>query len=65
MTLSDYKERQRMTLAQMAELLGISLGYASDLVNGKSGCSLELAVRIEEATGGKVRCRDLLPEAAA
>lgn len=70
MTLREYFDKQRkkpdgLTVSKLAEKLGISVGHASDLINGNVNCSLAIAVQIEELTGNKVRCRDLLVETAA
>lgn len=64
MTLREYKIRHKLQMVELAELLELSVGHTSDLVNSRRGCSLEVAVRIEEITKGRVSCRDLLPVAA-
>lgn len=60
MTLREYKEENDLSLAQLAKKIGLSLSQTSDLMNGKSGCSLKVAVKIERVTEEQVRCRDLL-----
>lgn len=40
-----------MTVTQAAEYLGVSRKTLSELVNGRSGLSPEMAVRIAKATG--------------
>lgn len=60
MTLLEYKQKHKLRLDALAEMLGLSPAHTSELVNGKTRCSLEVAVRIEDLTKGKVRCRDLL-----
>lgn len=40
---------------QLAKDLGISRGYLNALIRGKLKCSLRLAVRIQEATEGRVK----------
>ena len=40
-----------LTVAQAAEALGVRRATLSDLVNGKSGLSPEMALRIEKAFG--------------
>ena len=59
MTLREYKDKYKVRLADMADALGISIAHASDLVNANKGCSLQIAVKIEDYTKGKVSCRDL------
>lgn len=60
MTLFDYRKRRGLTQGDFAAILGISKSYFSQIENG-FGCSLELALRIEEATGGLVKPADLAP----
>lgn len=43
----------------LARDLGISRGYLNALLRGKMRCSLKLAVRIQEATGGQVKAISL------
>ncbi|KHQ50357.1 MULTISPECIES: helix-turn-helix domain-containing protein [Mameliella] len=45
-----------------AERLGVSGAYMSLLVNGKKQPSLELAVRIDRVTGGKVPATSWVPD---
>lgn len=65
MTLREFKKRNGLKLDEMADELGVSVSHVSDLIRGTRGCSLELAVRIEEYTKGKVSCRDLLATESA
>lgn len=60
MKFRAYKDKHPFKLEQLAEKLGISLGHASDLVNGKRQASLDVAVEIEKFTKGLVTCQDLL-----
>lgn len=46
----------------LARSLGVSVGYMSELVNGDKTPGLDLAVRIEDATGGQVPARSWVPE---
>ena len=64
MTLRDYKDKYPFTLEAFAEAIGVSITHASDLVNGKRQCSLDVAVKIEAFTNNRVRCKDLLVEVA-
>lgn len=63
MTLKEYMTTKKLTVTQIADALGTSKGYVSDLVAGKRTCSLDMAVKIEEFTRNRVKCRDLLEAA--
>lgn len=56
--LRAYLADARTTQAQLAGIVGVSKGYMSQLVSGPKTPSLEIAVKIEAATDGKVRPRD-------
>ena len=56
--LRAYLADTRTTQAQLAGAVGVSKGYMSELVSGPKTPSLEIAIKIEDATGGKVRPRD-------
>jgi addiction module HigA family antidote len=43
-----------LTITDAAEALGVSRSTLSELVNGKRGISLEMAVRLSQAFGGTV-----------
>jgi 3,4-dihydroxy 2-butanone 4-phosphate synthase/GTP cyclohydrolase II len=60
MDLSRWLERTGMTQAELARRLGITQGRVSQIVAGAAP-SLELAVRIEGLTGGRVRASELSP----
>lgn len=62
MTLREYKDKYPFRLEDFAEAVDVSLTHASDLVNGKRQCSLDVAVKIETFTKNRVRCKDLLVE---
>jgi len=51
MTIGEYRTKNRLTLDELAELLAISKGHASDLCNGKQRPSIKVAVRMGELTG--------------
>jgi plasmid maintenance system antidote protein VapI len=63
MTLREFKDKRGLRTEDLADLLDLSIGHTSDLINGRRSCSLEVAVRIEELTRGRVRCRDLIAAA--
>ena len=53
-TLSEYIAASGKSQAQIAEMLGISASYLSQIASGKRLPALDLAARIEAATGGAV-----------
>ncbi|RUM30551.1 MAG: hypothetical protein DSY42_04450 [Aquifex sp.] len=54
-----------MTKYQIAKKTGISVSHIISVLNGKEYASLEKAVEIEIATGGKYKVEDLVrPEVA-
>lgn len=65
MTLKKYKKANPFRLEDFADAIGVSITHASDLVNAKRQCSLEVAVKIEKFTKGEVQCRDLLVSESA
>lgn len=64
MTLAEFLETSKIKPAQFAQTLGVEPSTISRIVNGDRGPSLEMALRIEAATGGKVTPRDLSKDAA-
>jgi DNA-binding XRE family transcriptional regulator len=59
--------RKRRGLSQQeaaAELELNSKGYISSIETGSMDCSLRLALRIEQWSGGEVRAADICAEAA-
>lgn len=52
--ITDWLKENTVSRAALAELLGVSRGYMSDLANGNKKPSLEIAMRIHLATGGAV-----------
>ena len=50
-SLTEYKEKQQVTIKQLAESLGISTVYVSFLLSGKRMPSRRLAARISSVTG--------------
>jgi len=57
-TLDEYRRRQKLTLEQLAELLGIPYGTVKSLVYRDRLPSIPVAARIETATDGAVGLRD-------
>lgn len=64
MTFANHIRDSGRTRAQWADELGVSRSFMSDLLNGNRRPSLELAVRIERATGGRVPAISWVPDAS-
>lgn len=60
--LKSYFKSERLAATKLAEALGVSISYVSQLGSGKAPISPERAVSIERATAGAVTRRDLFPE---
>lgn len=56
MEKTDYKQKD------LAERLGINHIYLNAVINGRVTPSINLALRIEEATSGKYKAVDLRPD---
>lgn len=68
MALTDHRKALGLTLAQTAAELGLSeksVGWLSDIENGKRDASLRLALRIEAWSAGKVPAWSVSKELAA
>lgn len=53
--LHSYLTTQKVSQARLAELVGVSRAYMSELVGGTKTPSLSVAAAIERATRGKVK----------
>jgi DNA-binding transcriptional regulator YdaS (Cro superfamily) len=63
MTLKQYFARKkRGAKAEMAERLGITRTWMSQLISGRVICSPELAVEVERLTEGMVTRKSLRPD---
>lgn len=62
MDLCTYLSTTGTKQTQLAEVLGVSRSYLSQLVGGTKSPSLELAVRIERATDGAVPVASWVPD---
>lgn len=49
--LSQYKENKGLSGKEMAQLLGISESYFSEILSGQRSISKKLALKISEKTG--------------
>ena len=58
---ADFITASGETRTVWAGRLGISKSFLSDLLNGNRTPSLDLAVRIERATGGRVPAASWIP----
>ena len=54
MELRDFLFKYKIKQSDLTDLIGISPGHCSELVNGNTMPSLELAIDIERATAGQV-----------
>jgi DNA-binding transcriptional regulator YdaS (Cro superfamily) len=63
MDLQQYFERQdAMSASKLARAVGVSPQFMSQLRVGWRRCPCGLAIDVEKATKGLVRCEDLVPE---
>ena len=62
MDLRTYFVSERGAAKKLAEALGISPSYLSQMSSGITPVSPERAVLIEKSTGGAVTRRDLFPD---
>jgi DNA-binding transcriptional regulator YdaS (Cro superfamily) len=60
--LKSYFGTEKGTAKKLAELLGVSKSYMSQMASGDAPISPERAVQIEQATGCAVTRIDLFPE---
>lgn len=62
MNLKSYFDSERGAAKKLAEALGVSPSYLSQMSAGTTPISPERAVLIEESTAGAVTRRDLFPD---
>lgn len=60
MTLDDYLHTHRIRLKDFSALTGISYSRLHGYRSGRRNPELATAIKIEDATGGKVTVRELL-----
>ena len=63
MDLKHYFSTARGAASDLAERLGISPSYLSQMASGAAPISAERAIEIEKATNGLVTCEELHPSA--
>ena len=49
--LKEFLEPMQLTQVAFADAIGVSRAYVSDIVNGRRGISVEMAMRFEAALG--------------
>lgn len=60
MDLKTWLKMRGVTQKKLAEELGLSSSYFSELLSGKRGFNPRLAKKVEEFTKGEVMCMELL-----
>ena len=60
MRLIDWQKKNKVTNTELAKQLGIHLSFITHLNKGRRKFSPELALKIEQATGGAVTRMELL-----
>lgn len=61
MNLSDYLKEADLTQMEFARLLGVTQGMVAFWLHNKPP-TIERAIQIEKASGGKVSCEELRPD---
>lgn len=56
--LADFLTQTNTSQAKLADQIGVSRAYMSQLVGGIKTPSLSVAVAIERATGGRIKAAD-------
>lgn len=64
MTLSEFRNREKLTLAALAERLGLPLTTLHGYLTGQRRPEPDKCVQISAATGGLVTPADLRPDLA-
>lgn len=62
MRLSEYVRENGLKYSFLAEKLGLTREYLYKIQTGERRPSLEVAIMIEDFTGGKVKPRDFIHE---
>ena len=62
MELGEYMEKHHLSQRDFADLVGVTQSMVSQWVCKRRPISPMKAIKIEQATKGKIRRRDLLPE---
>jgi DNA-binding transcriptional regulator YdaS (Cro superfamily) len=59
MTFTEYLKRENLSLEKFGEKVGVSKGRLSQLNNDGTDWPPDLALKVEEQTGGEVNAADL------
>lgn len=62
MNLKQYLSKRKMSISEMARLLGVSKQYMSLIIKGKKFPSIHLSRDIESITNGEITAYELLNE---
>lgn len=60
MKLHDYRIKNKLSISELAALLGLSQPYVSQILRGDRIGSIKTAKQIQERTGGKVKAAEVL-----
>jgi transcriptional regulator with XRE-family HTH domain len=60
MKLEAYRLKHKLSRSELAEHLGLSQSYVSQILRGDRIGSIKTARKIQERTGGKVKAADIL-----
>lgn len=60
MTLKEWRQKTGFSQKEIGELIGVSRFQISHLESGDRFCSLEMAKKIEDLSGGMVKIRELV-----
>lgn len=59
MTLTEYLKREGLSLEAFGSRVGVTKGRLSQLINGTADWPPDLALTVEEKTGGELNAADL------
>ena len=62
MTLSEYMKSEGLTAMAFAEMISAPTSTVTRWINGETSPSLDLIIRIDDATEGKVTAEDFVRE---
>lgn len=54
MSLEEWRESQGLTVSKVADKLGLSISYTSEILVGRRVPSIDIQLRVEKATRGAV-----------
>lgn len=53
-SLEEWRESQGLTVSKVADKLGLSISYTSEILKGERVPSIDIQLRVEKATRGAV-----------